>query len=429
MEYKLNVNKIPSQAIRIYVAFDNKPSKDLYTLVYNKERMYSDIQAAEKKLGVLRELGSHFYVHLATAVLNEHDILEHILSSIVTCLLNNGIKNQSKITVTHDGDQKIPVVGDILALLEKVQFARKVSMLPANIATPEGMAMYLKKQFTCKTRVYKHTFLYKHHFNLIRAVGESAKNPPSMLVVERIVKPDYPTIAIVGKGITFDTGGLALKTNSSIMYMKYDKLGAIHGAMALAHLVETEKEVNFVGVFPFAENAVSENSVRPGDVIKSHSGKTVEITDPDAEGRLILADALSYIHKYKPDLIIDIATLTGHAEMINCWHSGYYFAIPNRNKYLFETVTEQIGERMIPMPTWTDYSDILKSSVADLVNLPMQGCSDSFVAALFLREFLPKDVEWVHIDLAHEYNKTTALPKGNGMRSIVAFVREWLKKK
>lgn len=425
MEYTLGLSN-PDITIHFGEEAVSSPTT---TLTYRPKTIYADIKESEQKLSAFKVLNDkkRFVIQVPHNIPKEN--LEHILASVMVVLSNNEYKNPVKIVVTHPGNKKNPGIEHTIALLKRVQFARTISMFPGNLGTPKNMAKILQKEFSCKTKILTHTYLYKHGFNLIRAVGESAKNPPCMLVVESIVKESYPTVCILGKGITFDSGGLALKTGSSINFMKYDKLGAVHGAMALAYLVENCKGVNFVGVFPFAENAVSDRAVRPGDVIKSFSGKTVEITDPDAEGRLILADALAYSKKYKPDLIVDIATLTGHAEVINCWHSGYYYALPGENKLIFEEVSEKIGERMLPMPTWSDYSDILKSSVADLVNLPNNGCADSFVAALFLKEFLPEETEWLHIDLAHEYNRNTSLPKGNGMRSIVAFVNAWKDKK
>ena len=180
--------------------------------------------------------------------------------------------------------------------------------------------------------------------------------------------------------------------------------------------------VHLIGVFPFAENAISDKAYRPGDVFKSVIGKTVEIANPDAEGRLILADAFGHLHKMvkSPDLVIDIATLTGHAESISCWHCGYFYATPDHLRYDIEKLSDDIGERMIAMPTWDDYGNALKSNVADLSNSPTD-CGDAQVAAMFLKEFLPpKTKAWVHIDLAHETDG--GIPHGNGIRTIITTV-------
>jgi leucyl aminopeptidase len=184
------------------------------------------------------------------------------------------------------------------------------------------------------------------------------------------------------------------------------------------------EHISFIGCFPLAENAVSDKALRPGDIVQSRIGLSVEISNPDAEGRLILADAFSIFHEkqYRPDMIIDIATLTGHASSINCWHAGYFYANDVKLKDTVEKITEEIGERMIAMPMWDDYDDVLKSNVADITNSPLH-CSDAFVAARFLSAFVPKDVQWVHIDLAHEVDNKT-VPVGNGIRSIISIVEK-----
>jgi len=447
IEYKIGISKVNKRTGVLDVLFEKDTnegytkslvSEDRYfTLSFKKDTLYTDVEKADSKIAIARELWKEFQIdtviiNLPSALLYDKIALEHILSNIVRSFFVNIYKETSTIIVTHSGNAFNDLVKDNASMIRKVQAARLMSMLPANEATPEKIAIRLQKFFKkipkVTTKVLKHTYLYKHEFNLIRAVGEGAINPPCMLVVERIVSPKYPTVCIIGKGITFDSGGLAIKSYKGIIKMKFDKIGAINASMSLLHLLENKEmdHVNLVGIFPFAENAISEKAVHPGDVVKSYLGKTVEIIDPDAEGRLILADALAYARKYHPTLVIDIATLTGHAEKINCWHYGYYFARPDSLKREFETLTNDIGERMIPMPTWDDYNEILKSPVADLINSPSK-CSDAFVAALFLKEFVPEKSDWIHIDVTHEFDGN--VPKGNGIRSIIAIAKQAIQKK
>lgn len=446
LEYKLGIKTIPSDTAVLDIYYGKHESyiktivsKQHYDyLPYRKSKIYIDITKCEQKLLAIHEVWrqlkiQNIIVHISDSLLQEDNTLEHILSSIVRTLFYNIYKDHSTITVTHNGAVKKQFVEKCIGVISKVQMARKLAMIPANKATPLYMATYFKKLFNkkAKCKILKSDYLNKHGFGLIQAVGQGAANPPCMLVIERLVNKQNPTICIVGKGITFDSGGLSLKPYNSIINMKFDKIGAVNGSLALLELVELKelKNINLIGLFPFAENAVSDTAIHPGDVVTSYSGKTVEILNPDAEGRLILADALSYSHKYKPDLIIDIATLTGHATRINCWHYGYYFATPEPLKINFEKLTNDIGERMLPMPTWTEYREVLESPVADLVNTPNGNCGDSFVAALFLREFIPKDTDWLHIDLTHEYNSKTSIPRGNGIRSIIHVVEEYIAKK
>lgn len=321
--------------------------------------------------------------------------------------------------------------------------AQLIAMLPPNVATPKRMQQLLRELFrsvpNAKMRIFSSGDLHRNGFGLINAVGDSAETPPYMVVVERAgkqakraAKHAPQTLALVGKGVTFDSGGLSLKPNEQLVKMKYDKIGAIYAAYATYQLMQDAalKHHTFIGVFPFAENAISGKAVHSGDVVKSYLGKTVEITDPDAEGRLLLADALGYLHSYKPDVILDIATLTGHAELIHCDHSGYFFSSKDEWKLLIEKASYELGERMIAMPSWTSgYEDLLKSRVADVMNSPpKKACaSSSFVATMFLKEFVPRDCDWLHIDLAHEIEDS--IPKGHGIRTMIHAVHSWLSKK
>lgn len=446
--YSLGLKKIPKDTAVIDVLYDT-PTSDSYikslvpserydVVSIQKRNIYLDIEKVEDKVVASRVLWEQIGVKnvaifISNKLLLQDNSLEHVLSTIVRAIFSNIYKDTSKIIITHEGTKKSAILQNVISLIQKVQLARKISMEPANIATPEKIAKtlqgYFKKVPNVSTRILKSKYLHKHGFGLIEAVGKGAKNPPCMLVVERIINKNLPTICIIGKGITFDSGGLSIKPYSSIIKMKFDKIGAVNGAFSLLHLLELPdvyKKANLVGLFPFAENAVSGTSVHPGDVVKSYLGQTVEILDPDAEGRLVLSDALGYSHRYHPTLIVDIATLTGHASRINCWHYGYYFAQPDNLKIRYEKLTDEIGERMIPMPTWGEYREILNSTVADLVNSPNK-CSDAFVAALFLKEFVPKGADWVHIDLTHEHQNGIA--RGNGVRSIVYLVEDYLRKK
>lgn len=447
LDYKLGISRISKKTVvfDLFLGTDTHegyvkslaPHDHYVPLTFQKEHLYADVDKAETKVVVTKELWKDLPVkevilHLSSSFLEDRISLEHVLSNLVRMILANVYKDTTAIVVTHEGKNLYASVKDILSMIRKIQAARLMSMLPANEATPERIASRIQKFFKkvphVTTKIFKQGYLKKHGFNLLRAVGAGAMNPPCMLVVERILSPKYPTVCVIGKGITFDTGGLSIKNYRSIIKMKFDKIGAVNASMALLHLMESKdmNQINLVGVFPFAENAVSETAVHPGDVVKSYLGKTVEIIDPDAEGRLVLADALAYAHKYHPEFVIDIATLTGHAEKINCWHYGYYFATPDALKEEFEDLTNEVGERMIPMPTWNDYSDVLKSSVADLINSPAK-CSDAYVAALFLKEFVPEKSEWIHIDVTHEFDGN--VPKGNGIRSIIAIVKQRFQKK
>ncbi len=320
----------------------------------------------------------------------------------------------------------------IIDIFKHIYIARKIAILPANIGTPDLIAKELKELFKgikgVKKTYLTHKDLVKKKLNLICSIGDSAKNPPGMLLIEKKSKnPSAKTICFIGKGITFDSGGLSIKPIKSMMDMKYDKIGAIYSATCMKIILEDplSSSYNIIGAFPLAENAVSDKAVRPGDVIVSHSGKTVEITDPDAEGRLVLADAISYVSKYKPSLIIDMATLTGHSEIINCFHKAYYYCNEDKMRRYIEKQSYNNGERMIAMPNWEEIPNVLTSPVADLTNLPRK-CRDAYIASLFLKEFIPENADWIHFDLAHEV--IDEMPKGHSIITVVDTVKEWMKK-
>ena len=447
IEYSVNRTSVPKKTMFFDIRYLNSKESPLlgqilnpYALFFNfnETSLYPDLENAKRKMEAFHTLLEdttikNVLIMLPTILLqNQHkDRLEFILSGMIHSIFKNIYKTKIKIIVTHPGKEN-PFLKSLISKIRYVQNARKLSMLPANIATPEYISKAILKQFrkmkSIKTHIYKKSYLEKHKLNLLLAVNQGSQKTPCLLTIERITNPNKPTVCIIGKGITFDSGGLAIKRLSSMKDMKYDKIGAISGAMALAYLLELPElnHINLVGVFPFAENVISENAIRPGDVIQSYSKKTVEIVNPDAEGRLILADAFAYASKYKPTVLIDIATLTGHAEYINCWHNGYYFAMPDSLRTQVEKRSYQIGERMIPMPPWTEFKNIFYSPVADLLN-DSSICDDSFTAALFLKEFLPKSCDWLHIDLAHEHDNH--IPNGNGIRTIIDTVVQMYGKK
>ena len=265
-------------------------------------------------------------------------------------------------------------------------------------------------------------------YPLIAAVGGAAtpERLPRLIELEWGKRED-PRIAIVGKGVSFDSGGLDLKSASSMRLMKKDMGGAAH-ALALARLVTAERlPVRLHLLIPAVENAVSGSAYRPGDIVKSRKGMFVEIDNTDAEGRLILADALTRAAEGKPELIVDFATLTGAARIALGPDLPALFA----NKDEIASVVEQCaGEAEDPlwrMPLWEPYDEMLKSDIADVANAsssPMAGC---ITAALFLKRFVPEEMSWAHLDtFAWRDQARPGRPKGGdalGLRAIFAMLQ------
>jgi leucyl aminopeptidase len=236
-------------------------------------------------------------------------------------------------------------------------------------------------------------------YPLIAAVGAAASPDRAPRLIElEWGKPDHPRIAIVGKGVCFDTGGLDLKPGSGMRIMKKDMGGAAH-ALALARLIAAERlPIRLHLLIAAVENAVSGNAYRPGDVVKSRKGLFVEVDNTDAEGRLVLADALTRAAEDKPKLIVDFATLTGAARVALGPDLPAMFANRDDLATELETAAREVEDPIWRMPLWDPYDEMLKSDIADFANAaasPMAGC---VTAALFLRRFVPDEIPWAHLD-------------------------------
>lgn len=441
--YRPGILKIPKSTGCIEVVCGEEMSKfknHLHEVLrVNKATIYEDLQEVDAKIVATSILWAKLeciYLIISDDVLKmSSEQIEHVVSHVCGRLGTALELLNKKWTIGHCSTVHRNDVSDIVDRIKKVYAGRILAMYPANIATPTMLSETLAKAFIevgAEVLILNDSDLHTHGFGLITGIGDSATNPARMLVVRRDGNgkkhTDKKCIGVVGKGVTFDSGGLAMKPFKHMHDMKFDKIGAVYGCMVMLYFLENRDydHHEFVGVFPFVENAVSHRALRPGDVITSFCGKTVEITNPDAEGRLILADALSYIQKYDVDFVVDMATLTGHASQISCWHAGMFYTHTRSLIPVVKNITNAIGERMLDMPYWSDRKNVLKSNVADLTNSPLK-CSDSTVAAMFLDEFVKDNVPWVHVDLAHEID--TDIPNGNGVRTVIRIIEHICKKK
>ena len=236
------------------------------------------------------------------------------------------------------------------------------------------------------------------------AVNQGSASPPMFIVME--YKPteeitDLPKVGLVGKGVTFDTGGLSIKPSTNLHYMKSDMGGAaaVFGAMEMA--AKLKLPVHLIGVVPATDNSVDAKSVKPSDVIESYSGKTIEIIDTDAEGRLILADGIAYILRhYQPEVLIDLATLTGSTVRTLGYHAAAIFTNNDQLFQQFNEVADVTGEMVWRLPLWDAYKDDLKSDVADVKNFSGKPIAGAIGAAKFLEFFTEEHPAWAHLDIA-----------------------------
>jgi leucyl aminopeptidase len=322
------------------------------------------------------------------------------------------------------------------SIAEATNFARNLANMPANIATPTYLAMKsedLAKSLGLKYNVLDELTAQEMGLNAYLSVAQGSNQPSKFIILEYIPQENEPseTIVVIGKAITFDSGGISLKQKRGMENMKYDKSGGC-AVIGLMHAVSQLKlPIHLLGLIPATENLPGGKAIKPGDVIKSLSGKTIEIVNTDAEGRLALADALTFAKKYSPKLIIDLATLTGACRIALGPHASGLMANKEAENFkkLLLSAGEKTAERVWELPMWTEYATQLKSDFADLKNVGgREGAA--IIAAAFLWQFVEKGTPWIHLDIAgtarSDRNKAY-IPKGAtgvGVRLIVQFIRD-----
>ena len=289
-----------------------------------------------------------------------------------------------------------------MAIGEGVNFARDLGNLPPNICTPTYLAEQartLVRSHKLKVEVLERKDMEKLGMGSLLSVADGSRQPPKLIVIEHRGGPKkQKPVVLVGKGITFDTGGISLKPAAEMDEMKYDMSGAGSVFGALRAAAQMKLPLNVVGVIPTTENMPGGNATRPGDIVTSMSGQTIEILNTDAEGRLILCDALTYSERFDPAAVIDIATLTG-ACVIALGHvaSGLF---SNDDKLAEEVLAagQASADRAWHMPVWDDYQEQLKSNFADMANIGGRPAG-SVTAACFLARYARK-FKWAHLDIA-----------------------------
>ncbi len=243
--------------------------------------------------------------------------------------------------------------------------------------------------------------LAKAGCNALLAVSRGSSQAPCLITLKyRGTNPRLKPVVLVGKTITFDTGGLSLKPAKGMEWMKYDKCGgmAVLAATLIAARLRVKRPV--IGILAVAENMPGGRATRPGDIVRARSGKTIEILNTDAEGRLVLADALSIASDYHPEAIVDLATLTG-ACIVALGHT--LAAVMGSHEHLVTALREAgeaTGDRLWPLPLLPEYADGLRGQFADLKNIAADGAAGTIVGGAFLQSFVPGAIPWAHLDIA-----------------------------
>lgn len=315
---------------------------------------------------------------------------------------------------------------------EGTTLARDLSNAPGNAMTPRKLAAAARKmagETGLKCSVLTRKDIEKERMGALLAVNAGSEEPPRFIVLEHGEASDgVDTLVYIGKGITFDSGGISIKSSGGMEEMKHDMSGAAAVIGAMRSIALSKLPLHVVGLVPATENLPDGKALKPGDIISTRSGKTIEVINTDAEGRLVLADALEYAERYSPNAVIDLATLTG-ACVVALGHAAT--GMMGNDDGLQDRVRsagEAAGERVWPLPLWKEYHDQIKSHIADVKNT-----GGRWAGALTAGAFLAKFVErpWVHLDIAGTAYTDASKPycpkgaTGVGVRLLLQLAKDW----
>ncbi len=311
--------------------------------------------------------------------------------------------------------------------------ARNMANEPGNLWTSGEFGRYgrkIAKKYKLKCRVYGKADIKKMKMGGLLAVNQGSQDPPKLIVIEYLPEKKSDTILLVGKGLTFDSGGISLKPAAGMMDMKYDMCGGAAVLAVMETIAKEKPKTGVVAIVPATDNMSGAGALKPGDVITHYDGTTSEIENTDAEGRLILADALAFgIKKFKPDCVIDVATLTG-AVIVALGH--HHCGIFSNNDQLVERLLNagmKCGEPFWRLPLGESYSKQIKSRIADIKNTGGRD-GGAITAAAYLQNFVG-DIPWAHLDIAGtawDFTEKSYIPKGPsgfGVRTLIEMIRSW----
>lgn len=338
------------------------------------------------------------------------------------------VPNGSKLKQAEAG----MIRGEIIA--SAVTHCRELVDTPGNDLYPQSYADHAKqlaKELKFKCTILGPAEIKKEKMMALEAVAIGSDNKPRFVVLEYNGKAKGKPVVLVGKGVTFDSGGISLKAGLGMEEMKGDMTGSAVVLNVICAAARLKAKINLVVLMPLVENMPSGHATRPGDIIGSRAGYTIEVINTDAEGRLILADALDYADKFDPQAVIDIATLTGAAMYVLGYAGAPFVGTSQKLNDNIRAASERTAERVWEMPLWKDFSDLMKSSIADIKNSGGRQAG-TLTASAFLKKFT-KDWPWAHIDIAYcdvEKAGLPYVPKGAsafGVRLLIDLVMHWKK--
>jgi len=408
---------------------------------FNLDVLSSVIAEISKKL---RDSGNKSFSVFLNSFNNGKIKNEDVVEKITLCSLmalykftkyktkdDNG-KKINQITLLSNGNFDDEIKYSTI-VADAVNKTRDLINSPPNVATPDYVASYAKelaKKSNLKCIVFDEKQIEKMKMECLYSVGKGSVNKPRLAILEYNGGGDKKPVAIVGKGITFDTGGINVKPHPYIINMKDDKGGAV----AAIHIIEAcsklKLPINIMVVTPLAENMIDSTAYRPDDVLTAYNKVTVEIKNTDAEGRLVLADGLAYAAEQKPQAIFDIASLTGAARIVLGNVGSPFMSNDPKLSDRLKKASDRSLEKIWELPLWEEYDEDIKGDIADIKNIGNNGDAGTIIGGMFLKHFVD-DLPWAHIDIGEtvfakaEKGIIIKGATGASVRLMVEMLREW----
>ncbi len=361
---------------------------------------------------------------------------EEIIEGVMLGAFDPGLYKSKKEETTINeliviGKVGAEIIKHAITVSESINWVRRLVNEPANVMTPSEMAKEAEKlgrEYRFKVEVISEEEAEKKGMGAFVGISKGSEEPSFMVSISYKVDKKAPNLGIVGKGITFDSGGISLKPSKKMHDMKMDMSGAAACLGFMKIIGELKPKVNVIAVLPLTENLPGGRALKPGDVLKALNGKTIEVLNTDAEGRVVLADSLVYAQELGATKIVDLATLTG---AVGVALGGEAAAILGNKQVFVDSVIKaggEAGERLWQLPIYPEHKDLLKSDLADISNIPPSKGAGVIAGAVFLQEFVENKNDWAHLDIAStawldgEKPYMAKGPTGVGVRTLVKLV-------
>ena len=458
MKAQFNSIILPNQSIILSATISDKSSnkKGLSEYSYNKKIIFkylTNLKNSKLLINIFPEfsdqnhfnktvLGSFLYdmsIKYSVTVININANDNVDLDSLVFGFLQKDFifsiyKNNSKTTKYKT---KFKLSSNYLSLINSINFLKELVSEPSNIIYPKSFAKRTLSQINKKSvnvLTLDKKKLTKIGLNCLLAVSQGSQREPIVMEFSKKNIKKNVDILFVGKGVCFDSGGISIKPSGGMEDMKWDMAGAAVTASIIKHLSEIKTNFSYAGILGLVENMPSGTAYKPGDIIKSYKGINVEVLNTDAEGRLVLADIITYgCKKYKPKVVIDFATLTGAIMVALGQHYAGLFCNDNKLAETLYQSGQDTNEKVWRMPLHDDFDKELNSPFVDLKNIGTGRYGGSITAAQFLKRFVPKDIKWAHLDIAGttwKNNGDIMNNKGStgfGLTLIADFINKYFK--